>query len=61
MPWPPADQRDAVRKTKLGEFSTKLERGIDMCVSQCQSVNNDSDVDCMIAAKTADQATKRLK
>lgn len=51
---PPAE-RDALRKRKLGEFEAKLEGGVDMCVSQCQSANNDKDIDCMIAAKTADQ------
>jgi hypothetical protein len=57
----PADQRDALRKRRLGEFDSKLENGIDMCVSQCQSANNEADIDCMIAAKTADQVTKCLK
>jgi hypothetical protein len=52
----PPDKRDALRKRKLGEFDSKLENGIDMCVSQCQSANNTDDIDCMIAAKTADQA-----
>ena len=57
----PVDQRDALRKQKLGEFDRKLENGIDMCVSQCQAANNDTDIECMIAAKTADQATGCLK
>jgi len=57
----PPDQRDALRKRRLGEFDSKLENGIDMCVSQCQSANNETDIDCMIAAKTADQATGCLK
>ena len=57
----PADQRDTLRKRKLGEFDTKLEGGIDMCVSQCQSANNDTQIDCLIAAKTADKATECLK
>ena len=57
---PPA-QRDALRKQKLGEFDQKLERGIDMCVSQCQSANNDTDIECMIAAKTEAQVTACLK
>ena len=57
----PAQQRDALRKRKLGEFDTKLEGGIDMCISQCQSANNDTQIDCLIAAKTADKATECLK
>ena len=52
---PPAE-RDALRKKKLGQFDSKLENGVDMCVTQCQSANNDADMECMIAAKTADQA-----
>lgn len=52
----PADQRDALRKRKLGEFATKLESGIDMCVSQCQGAGNQATIDCLIAARTADQA-----
>jgi len=52
----PAAKRDALRTRKLGELNEKLELGIDMCVTQCQSANNTDDVDCLIAAKTADQA-----
>jgi hypothetical protein len=50
----PADQRDALRKRKLGEFSKKLEEGIDLCNNQCQSAR--PDVDCMIASTKADEA-----
>lgn len=50
----PADQRDALRKRKLGEFSKKLEEGIDLCITQCQSAR--PDVECMIASTKADQA-----
>ena len=57
---PPAE-RDALRKKKLAELSEKMEGGIDMCVSQCQSANKEDDIDCMIAAKTADQAQVCLK
>jgi hypothetical protein len=52
----PADQRDALRKQKLDEFTHKLEAGIGLCVSQCQAAGNQSTIDCLIAAKTADQA-----
>lgn len=52
----PADQRDALRKQKLDEFTRKLEAGIGLCVSQCQAAGNQSTIDCLIAAKTADQA-----
>ena len=52
----PADQRDALRKQSLVKFDGVLERGIDLCVSQCQSAGNTAQIDCMVAAKTADQA-----
>ena len=54
----PADQRDAARKKKLAEFSSQLENGVDTCVSQCESANNEKQTDCMIAAKTAAEVQK---
>ncbi|HEX4419256.1 MAG TPA: hypothetical protein VH165_15195 [Kofleriaceae bacterium] len=57
----PADQRDALRKKKLGELDKQLERGLDMCVTQCQSANNTDDIDCLVGAKTADQALACMK
>src|SRR5215468_4499129 len=51
----PADQRDALRKQKLGEFARKVEAGIDGCVLRCQSARDQASVDCLIAARTADQ------
>ena len=50
----PADQRDALRKKRLAEFSSKLENGVDLCVDQCSSANNTKTIDCMNEAKTAD-------
>jgi hypothetical protein len=52
---PPAT-RDAARRRWVGQFNSELENGLDFCVSQCQSANNKDDLECMIAAKTADQA-----
>ena len=52
----PADQRDALRKQKLGELNKRMEDGVDMCISQCQAANKPDDIECMITAKTADQA-----
>jgi len=54
----PADKRDGLRKKRLSEFANELESKIDVVVSQCQSANNDDQIDCMIAAKTADQAVE---
>jgi hypothetical protein len=55
------DKRDDLRKTMLGKFNTDLDGGIALCVSQCQSANNTDDVECMIAAKTGDQAVACFK
>ncbi|HEY0192609.1 MAG TPA: hypothetical protein VGC42_15930 [Kofleriaceae bacterium] len=57
----PPTERDALRKKKLAELSLKVEGGIDMCITQCQSANKEDDIDCMIAAKTPDQAQACLK
>ena len=54
----PEDKREALRKKKLAEFSSQLENGVDMCVSQCSSANNDDQIDCMIEAKTAAEVQK---
>ena len=52
----PVGERDAMRKQKMAEFARNLERGVDMCTSKCVSANNTEDTDCLIGAKTADQA-----
>lgn len=57
----PADQRDALRKQLLAGFDRELESGIGQCTSQCQSANNTADTECMIAAKTADEALACFK
>ena len=54
----PEDKRDALRKKRLAEFSSQLENGVDMCVDQCSSANNDKQIDCMTSAKTAADAKK---
>lgn len=45
----PPDRRDAVRKHKLEDH-------VQICVSRCVSTSDPATVDCMIAAKAADQA-----
>jgi hypothetical protein len=52
----PADQRDALRKQKLSEFTQKVDTGIEGCVLRCQSSRDQDAVECLIAARTADQA-----
>ncbi len=54
----PAAERDKLRKDKLAAFTYELESKIDVVVSQCQSAANDDQIDCMISAKTADQASE---
>lgn len=54
---PPAE-REKIRKQKVSAFANELEKEIDFFVRQCVAANNDDQVDCMIAAKTADQALK---
>jgi hypothetical protein len=49
----PADQRDKLRKKKLGDFSTRLEDGVDLCINQCVSANNKDQNKCLLAAKKA--------
>jgi len=57
----PEKDRDAHRRKRLGEFSSLLENGVDHCINQCTSANNDEQTDCMINAKTADVAEKCVK
>lgn len=52
----PEADRKLMRQRKLSEFTNKLEQDIDFFVGQCTSANNDDQVDCMIAAKTAAEA-----
>jgi gas vesicle protein len=52
----PPDRRASVRKKKLSQFTSELEGQIDTVVSQCQNANNDEQIECMIAAKTAEEA-----
>lgn len=57
----PAEQRDALRRDMAAKYEADLKRGVERCVSQCQSANNTDDTECMIAAKTADQALACFK
>jgi hypothetical protein len=52
----PENQREALRRDKLAEFTAQMEKGLETLVTQCQSANNKEQIDCMINAKTADQA-----
>ncbi len=52
----PAEQRDALRKQKLGEFSGKVDAGLAMCVNQCRSSRDPSTAECLAKAKTAEQS-----
>ena len=52
----PAAEREAAKKKKLSEFANMIEDGVEMCVNQCSSANNDDQIDCLTKAKTADEA-----
>jgi hypothetical protein len=52
----PADQRDALRKQRLGDFAAKVDSGIGGCILRCQSARDQAGVDCMIAARKPEQA-----
>ena len=54
----PAAEQELARKKKLSAFTNELETKIDFVTEQCVSANNDEQVDCMIAAKTADEVGK---
>jgi hypothetical protein len=52
----PPEKREQLRKDKLAEFQSQLEKGLQVLVSQCTSANNKDQINCMIEAKTAEQA-----
>jgi hypothetical protein len=57
----PEAEREAARKKKNSEFVNELETSVDFFTQQCVSANNDEQVDCMIKAKTGDEALKCAK
>lgn len=52
----PEAERAALRKEKLAKFDHDLSGGIDTMTSQCVSAGNDDQIECMIDAKTAEDA-----
>jgi hypothetical protein len=50
----PPERRAAMKHDALARFQNGLEEGIDLCINQCTSANNDDQTTCMIEAKTAD-------
>lgn len=52
---PPA-QREELRKAKAFELASKLEAGINFCVSKCQAANNSEQIKCLVESKTAAEA-----
>lgn len=53
----PEKDRENLKKRKLSEFTNYLEQGVEMCVNQCSSANNDEQIACMRNAKTGKEAT----
>lgn len=54
----PEGARENLKKQRLAEFANRLEGGVEMCVNQCSSANNDEQIDCMMEAKTASAVEK---
>ena len=54
----PEADREKERKLRLSKFTSELETQIDFFVEQCVHANNDDQIDCMISAKTGDDAAK---
>ena len=54
----PEAERSAIKRKYLDKFQRELEGGVDLCINQCSSANNDETIDCLIKAKTADEARK---
>jgi len=54
----PEADRENLKKKKLSEFTNYLEQGVEICVNQCSSANNDEQIDCMTKAKTGTEAEK---
>ena len=50
----PAPEREAMRRKRLGMFESELEGGVELCINQCTSANNEAQVTCLIEAKSAD-------
>src|SRR5262245_43370030 len=52
----PAQEQEAERKRKIVAFNRDVDAQFDNSVRNCVSANNDDQVDCIIAAKTKDEA-----
>jgi len=54
----PVAEQKLAREKKLSTFTNELEKDVDFYTQQCVSANNTEQIDCMIAAKTAEQVAK---
>ena len=54
----PEAERENLKKKKLSEFTNYLEQGVDLCVNQCSSANNDEQIECMTNAKSGPEVAK---
>jgi hypothetical protein len=52
----PEADRENERSRLQAKFINEIENGVELCVSRCRSANNETQMDCMIAAKTSAQA-----
>lgn len=49
----PPDKRESMRREKLADFENRVHEGVETCITQCVSANNEDTTDCLINAKTA--------
>lgn len=54
----PPEKREALNKKYLAKFTEEVDNGVDVCVSQCASANNEKTIDCMIAAQNVTDVRK---
>jgi hypothetical protein len=54
----PESERAAFMKSKEEQFHSTLQAGIDHCIAQCRSADNDAQIKCLTDAKTADDVRK---
>jgi len=48
----PAEEREKLKKRKLAMLSAEIENGVELCINQCSSANNDDMNACLLKAKT---------
>lgn len=57
----PEKDRAALRKRMLGMYDSRLEDGVELCISQCVSANNDTMNKCLLDSKTGSDVDACVK